>query len=80
MFKVDNKDTRTTSMTLLLTLSMCWPSSSVSTVAFEQVNVCLVCFHRDFQKMFNYLSDKQGHMNYLFEELTFKLKDILMQI
>ena len=76
MFKVDNKDTRMTSMILLFTSSIFWRSSSVSAVAFEEVNVCSVCFHRD---LFNYLSDKQRNMSYLLEELIFKLKGTLMQ-
>ena len=38
MFKVNNKDTRATSLTLLLTLTYFTYCSSVSIVNFEQVN------------------------------------------
>ena len=43
MFEVNNKETRTMSMTLLLTSNIFHAFfSSVSTVHFEQVNICWV--------------------------------------
>ena len=44
MFKVNNKDTRTTllALALLLTLSIFHFFSSVSIIDFEQVNVCWI--------------------------------------
>ena len=57
MFKVNNKDTRTTSLTYLKTSDIFIPFSSVSIGKFEQVNAC---WDRKHVAKSKYSLDKDG--------------------